>query len=121
MAKVNLPRTNQTGVNEWADVQANDEALKEGVNNIAAEQLGSESVTGAKLATGAVTAAKVSAEVRSRWYTPSVIEAESTRESTSFGKMGTPDEIAGVELATNGVIMVAFRAQVKASNETGNS
>ena len=34
MSKVNLPKTNQTGKNEWADVEDNDVALREGINSI---------------------------------------------------------------------------------------
>src|SRR4051812_17888140 len=113
MAKVSLPRTNQTGLNEWADVEANDNALKEGINEIASEQLGSSSVTEAKIANLAVTNAKLAAAAKPVvWYTPKVTATEQTRESATYGTLTTADEISSVVLPENGLIMVGFTAKV---------
>ena len=60
MAVVTLPNTiTDDTAAEAADVQENDEALRDGINNIAAAQIGAGEVNAAALADGAVVAAKI--------------------------------------------------------------
>lgn len=55
-----------------------------------------------------------------RWYTPTVIATEQERENAAFGKLTTPDEVTGVVMPANGVMVIAYRAIVKTSvTETG--
>lgn len=49
------------------------------------------------------------------WYTPKIIATEQTRESATFGTLTTPDEITGVVLPENGLIVVGYSAKVKSS------
>lgn len=49
------------------------------------------------------------------WYTPSVIATEESRTNVAYGKLTTPDEITGVVLPTNGLLLIGFSATVKAS------
>ena len=56
------------------------------------------------------------------WYTPKVIAAEGTRENTSFGTLTTADEITGVVLPENGLIVVGYGARWKSSvSEAGRA
>jgi hypothetical protein len=89
---VNLPKTNQTGKNEWADVEDNDVALRSAIESLQTEVAAISGVT---------------------WYTPKAIATEETRESTSFGTLTTADEIKSVVLPENGLIMVGYRANWK--------
>lgn len=110
MTKVNLPRLNQTGANEWSDVEANDVALQEVINgNIDNENIKAEAgISRSKLEAAA-------RGVAGTWYTPKVIATEQSRESTSFGTLSTADQIASVVLPENGLIFVAYQATAKSS------
>lgn len=118
MTNVVLPKLNQTGANEWADVQDNDEALKKVINgeldngNLKA----GAGIVGTKLASETVTNENLAAAAKPfDWYTPKVIATEQTRESTSFGTLTTADEITGVVLPENGLLVVGYKAITKAS------
>jgi hypothetical protein len=50
-----------------------------------------------------------------RWYTPTVIATEQTRENTAFGALTTPDEVQNVILPENGLILVSYIAHVTAT------
>lgn len=52
------------------------------------------------------------------WYSPKIIAAEETRESTSYGTMSTADEITGVVLPANGIIRIRYAAIVKGTVPT---
>lgn len=110
MTKVTLPRTNQTGANEWSDVESNDNAIIEVVNgNIDNENIkASAGIVRSKLASDAK-------GVQGTWYEPKVIATEQTRESTSFGTLSTADEITGVVLPENGLILLGYTANMKSS------
>lgn len=104
---ISLPKgeTNK-GVNLWSDVYGNDKALKDGVETLESKF--------------PVARSNLAAESKpATWYSAKVITTEETRESTSFGKLTTPDEIGSVLLPENGLIFVSFTAQVKTSNEVG--
>lgn len=91
-----LPKgENETGSNEWADVYANDKALKEAV-----ETLQTEFGAAVKPVT---------------WYTPKIIATEETRENVAFGTLTTKDEITGVVVPSNGKLIVNYRAKAKSS------
>lgn len=49
------------------------------------------------------------------WSTPKVIATEQTRESASFGTLTTADEVTGVVVPENGLLVVAYSALVKSS------
>jgi len=58
---------------------------------------------------------ETNAAVAGKWYTPSVIATEQTRESASFGTLSTPDEITGVVVPTNGLVRVRIAVSMKSS------
>lgn len=110
MAKVILPRLNQTGANEWADVQANDEAIATVVNGeISNENIAAgAAIARSKLEPGAQ-------GIPGTTYPAVVIATEQTRESVTQGTLSTPDEVTGVVLPTNGIIKVSYAALWKSS------
>jgi hypothetical protein len=117
MTDVILPRLSQTGANEWADVEANDVALREVINGELdnSNLSGSAGITAANLA-GEIPRAKLASDAKPvTWYTPKVIATEQSRESASFGTMTTADEIKEVVLPENGLIVIGYTALVKAS------
>lgn len=50
-----------------------------------------------------------------RWYAPVEIATEQERENVAFGKLATPDEVAGVVLPKNGLIVISYRALFKST------
>lgn len=98
--EVNLPKTNQTGKNEWADVEDNDLALKAGIKE-AGDQI--DAISGVT------------------WYTPKVIATEQSRESASFGTLATADEIKSVVVPENGLILIGYSALWKSSALEGRA
>lgn len=108
MTKVTLPRTNQTGANEWSDVESNDNAIIEVVNG----NIDNENIK----ASAGIVASKLAADAKPvTWYTPKEVSTEQSRESTSFGTLSTADEITGVVVPTGGLLTVTYTAQVKSS------
>lgn len=91
---INLPKLNQTGKNEWADVEDNDVALKEAIESVETEVEGISGIT---------------------WYTPKVVATEQSRSSTEYGFLTTEDKVEGVKLAENGLLLIGYAAQVKSS------
>jgi hypothetical protein len=89
---INLPKLNQTGKNEWADVEDNDVALKEAIESVETEVAAISGLT---------------------WYTPKVIATEQSRESAEFGFLTTEDKIENVVLPENGLIGVVYHAHWK--------
>ena len=61
MTQVTLPRTNQTGTNEWEDVEANDRALRDVINgNLDNDNIKSAAnIAGSKLADASIPYAKL--------------------------------------------------------------
>jgi hypothetical protein len=60
MAHVNLPKTSQSGSNEWADVEDNDQAIVDEINgNLDADNLAANAVGSSELAASAVTTVKI--------------------------------------------------------------
>ena len=80
MPGFSLPRTNQTGPNEWSDVEENDVRLKERI----------------ELLEGAHTS--------STWYPPKVIGNEQTRSGVEYGLLTIPDEITGIVVPENALV-----------------
>lgn len=71
----------------------------------------------ARLPNEGISSAKLAAAARSpvTWYTPKAIATEESRESTSFGTLTTADEITGVVVPTNGLLLIAYSALWKGS------
>lgn len=114
MTKVTLPRLNQTGTNEWSDVESNDVAIREVVNG----ELDTENL---KAAAG-ITRGQLTAEAKPvTWYTPKIIATEETRENVAYGTLTTADEITGVVVAENALLVVGYIAQFKASVSSGTA
>lgn len=94
MTQVNLPKKSQTGANEWADVQDNDEAIADVVNgeleddNIAA----GAAIAGSKLADGSVAAAKLAGEIPASKLKNEVLKlaVAGTQRKVAFGKAELP-------------------------------
>jgi hypothetical protein len=110
MAKVTLPNLKRTKANAnlFSDVVENDEAIQKVINGeIDTENLkAAAGITGAQLASPAKPVT---------WYMPKVVNTEETRENTTFGTLTTKDEITGVVLPENGLIVVGYQALAKAS------
>src|SRR6187455_2983289 len=116
MTKVVLPRLNQTGANEWADVESNDVALREVLNG---------GIDNENIKAGAgITREKLASDAKGivgTWYTPKVIATEESRTNTAFGTLTTPDEITGIVLPENGLICVGYRAVAKSTVESAGT
>lgn len=110
MTKVVLPKLNQTGANLWSSVQSNDEAIAEVVNGgLSNENIASgAAIARSKLEGGAQ-------GVAGTWYAPVINAAEQSANSPAFTNLSTPDEISGVVLPTNGLIVVGYSANIKSS------
>lgn len=66
--------------------------------------------------TAGITRANLLAESKPvKWYAPKVIATEQSRTSTEFGTLETADEIKEVVVPENGLVLVSFRARLKAS------
>lgn len=111
MTNVVLPKLNQVGANEFADVEDNDVAIREVINGQIdnANLSGAAGITRANLATAAKPVL---------WYTPTIIATEETRTNTSYGTMTTPDEVKEVVLPTNALLVVTYMALMKGSANT---
>lgn len=112
MSKVILPNRNQTGPNEWADVEGNDNAIVEVVNG----DLDNDNLSG----DAGITRANLDAGAKpTRWYEPVIIAATQTRTNSSFGLLGTPDEVPDVVVPEGGLIVVRYLALIRESNGSG--
>jgi hypothetical protein len=108
MTKVTLPRLNQSGVNEFSDVQSNDEAIANVVNG----ELDHTNLS----ASAEISRTQLASEARPvRWYTPKVIATEESRTNTEFGFLTTEDKIENVVLPENGLITISYRTIIKSS------
>ena len=116
MTQVILPNTNQTGSNEWSDVEGNDVALQSVVNGQLADDniKAGANIQGSKLADGTTPLAKLAVRVP-QFYTPKFINTEELRENAAFGLLATADEIKSVAVGENGLIRVFYSAMVKSS------
>jgi len=90
-----LPKRNQTGANEWKDVEDNDLFLKGQIERAEEEM----------------------PPALGKWYTPKIIAEEESRANAAFSTLTTPDQVTGVVLPAGGLIGVHFHAQVKVSSE----
>lgn len=50
-----------------------------------------------------------------KWYEPKVIATEQTRENTSFGTLGTADEVPGVVVPANSLVVISYSALWRSS------
>lgn len=53
-------------------------------------------------------------EAMGSWYGKTIISTAETRTNTAYGLLTTPDQVASVPVATNGLLLVAFSAMWKA-------
>lgn len=110
MSKVTLPKLNQTGANLWSTVEANDVALREVING----GLDNENIAvGANIARSKLEGGAQG--IAGQWYTPKIIATEESRENVAFGKLTTPDEIAGIVVPENGILRIGYRAHVSSA------
>lgn len=145
MATVSLPKTNQTGTNEWADVQDNDDAIIDQVNgNLDSDNLASNAVTTAKITDANVTTAKLAASAvttakiaDANVTTAKIADAnvtgaklfggitaveyaevltEETTASTSATDLTTAGPSVTVTVPTNGLVAVMAEAEMKNSD-----
>lgn len=74
-------------------------------------------IPGTSLAAAAgITSAQLNAAAKPvSWYTPKIIATEESRTNTEFGTLTTADEITGVVLPENGLIVVGYMALLKQS------
>ncbi|HET7455395.1 MAG TPA: hypothetical protein VFJ76_07740 [Solirubrobacterales bacterium] len=116
MTKAILPRTNQTGANEWSDVESNDAALAKVING----ELDNENIAKA----AGITREKLASDAKGivgTWYTPKIINTEESRTNTAFGTMPTADEITGVVIPENGLVVIGYRAVAKSTVEAAGT
>lgn len=108
MTSIVLPKLNQAGANEWADVEDNDVAVRDVVNG----KLDNGNLSGA----AGITRANLAAEAKPlRWYTPKVIATEESRTNIAYGTLTTADEIKEVVLPENSLLLVWYEAIWKES------
>jgi hypothetical protein len=74
-----------------------------------------ESWNGKLDATNSLEGKNLSLGTLGRWYAPTIIATEQERENVAFGKLTTADEVAGVVLPTNGLIVIGYLAKWKSS------
>jgi hypothetical protein len=55
------------------------------------------------------------------WYTPKIIEGENSTSSTSFTTLTTADEIPGVVLPENGLLVIGYSGYVSSSAGNGRA
>jgi len=53
-----------------------------------------------------------------KWYTPTAIAAEQSTPSATFTTLSTPDEITGVVMPANGIMMIGYWALAKQTVST---
>ena len=113
MTDIILPKLDQTGDNEWADVQDNDLAIRDVVNG---------KLDNNNLRTGAgITADKLDPALLEEMGAgsglrgKSIIPAEESRTGTGYGMLPTPDRVPGLTLPQDGLFVVRFDAKVKSS------
>jgi len=108
-----LPKLDQTGDNEWADVQDNDLALRNVING----QLDNGNLSGA----AGITANNIDPALLSQMGVgtglrgKSVIPTEESKSGASYGMLPTPDRVSGLNIPAAGFIAVHFDAKVKSS------
>jgi hypothetical protein len=49
------------------------------------------------------------------WYTPKIINTEEARANTAFGTLPTADEVSGVVVPSNSLIVIGYQALIKQS------
>ena len=98
MADVALPKTNQTGTNEWADVQDNDDRLLGVINKDYDSPLAE--VVGMSIDSGST-----------RRDSATVATEESTA-STTWADLTTPGPSVTLTIPSNGLVLVAVTAQL---------
>lgn len=101
VSDVALPKTSQTGTNEWADVEDNDDRLLEVINCDRDSRLAE--AAGASIDGGSVRRGKT------------IIATEETRNNTAYGTLTTPDQVSNIVMPTDGLIVVAYQALWKSS------
>lgn len=114
MADVTLPYTIATGQQRSAGkIQANDEALRDGVNALSDENIGTN-LTPDVLGDGVVVAAGLN-ETGIVRRGKSIIATEESRSNTAYGLLTTSDQVASVVLPTDGLIRVLYQCHIKGS------
>ena len=127
MSKAVLPKgESEEGANEWADVFANDKALREAVNSIDNEQVASDAaISGSKLADKSIPGAKLerqpllgvvsSAGEKIRGSEGWAVEKLATgRYKLSFSPELSSDAVANATLdQTSGLVFVRIQGQNK--------
>lgn len=107
-----LPEAGEARANSDVKIRAGLVKIKESVNG----KLGSSNLEAA----AEITRAQLNKEAKPvTWYTPKIIATEESRTNTAFGTLTTADEIKEIVLPTNGLIMVGYRAHLKASASNG--
>jgi hypothetical protein len=99
-----------------------DPKIKEALETLNGKLNSENKLLGTNIAAAAeITNAMLSAEAKPfDWYTPKIIATEETRENTAFATLTTKDEITGVVLPENGLIIVGYSANTKSSiNKAG--
>ena len=82
------------------------------------KHLKSETAEGKHLKKDTVPREKLAADAKGivgTFYTPKLINTEESRTNTAFGTLTTPDEIPGVVVPENGLLVVGYVATVKSS------
>jgi len=116
MTNIVYPKLNQTGVNEWADVE--DDLLA--VSTVVNGSLTNDNLSGA----AAITRSNLAAAAKPLlWYTPTIIATEESRTSASYGLLATPDEVSEVVVPEGALVLVSYIAlarQETAGNVNAN-
>lgn len=98
----------------WTAVDEHDHTVGKG-KSIPYGGLAEQSVGPENIREGVATAVAEQIHIPIKWYGPKVIAPEETRENTVFGKLPTADEVSGVVVAANQLVLVAYSALTKPS------
>lgn len=111
MSDITLPNgESNPGKAEWPEVYGNDKAIADVVNG----NLDNGNLSGA----AGITRANLASDAKPiRWYPPAVIASEESRTNTSYGTLGTPDEVQEVVVPEDGLIFIGYHALWKQTVE----
>lgn len=113
MTHISLPKVNQTGANEWADVQDNDEAIARVVNG----ELDNDNIkVGAEISRSKLEPAAAPVV----WYPPCFNSGSGTRASETLGPLNDKaDRIDNIRVGSGQIIMWSFIGMYGLTSPTG--
>lgn len=83
-------------------------------NEIDGSKVAAATLPGSKLTDNSIARAKLEVDAKPfKWYTPKIIATEEGIKAESYTKAGTADEITGIVIPENGMLLFHYRAEAK--------